>query len=220
MYCTVQLLISYLFNPLHLLLKKRSRIQLSSMISRSPTTRGNRMPFRQPVQFLVTRRYRSTKRFITDSVSKPIEDIPAMARLPTKLLLRSLFITSLMTSKVFLQPSLSVLKALAISKSVLLNPDRNPLLNRLLRWTVYSHFCAGTNSKEVMQSVNKVKEMGYQGVILGYSKEIILDPHDHPTTEGASKVYSPRCYEMIDEWKEGTLQTLRMIGPGDILAVK
>ena len=178
------------------------------------------MPFSQPVQFLVTRRCPSIKRFITDSVSKPIEDIPAMARLPTKQLLRSLFITSLMTSKAFLRPSLSVLKVLATSKSTLLNPDRNPLLNRLLRWTVYNHFCAGTNSKEVMQSVNKVKEMGYQGVILGYSKEIVLDPHDHRMAEGASKVYSSRCYEMVNEWKEGTLQTLRMIGPGDILAVK
>lgn len=178
------------------------------------------MAFRQLVQFQVTRRCRSTKRFLTDVVSRPVQDIPAMARLPTKLLLRSLFLTSLMTSKAFLRPSLSIMKALATSKSTLLNPDRNPLLNRLLRWTVYNHFCAGTNSKEVIQSVSKVKEMGYQGVILGYSKEIVLDPHDHPTTLGASKVYSPRCYEMINEWKEGTLQTLRMIGPGDFLAVK
>ena len=179
------------------------------------------MPLRWPT-WMIARQYRSTKRPIIDAVARSTEDTPAMARLPTKLLLRSLFLTSLLTSKAFLRPSLAILSALATSKSALLNADRNPLLNKLLRWTIYNHFCAGTNSQEVVQSVKKVKEMGYQGVILGYSKEIVLGPHDHTTTDGksGSEYYSSRCYETIKEWKAGTLQTLCMIGPGDFLAVK
>ncbi|KAJ5515912.1 hypothetical protein N7527_007472 [Penicillium freii] len=110
---------------------------------------------------------------------------------------------------------------LATSKSTLLNPDRNLLLNKFLRWTVYNHFCAGVNRKEVSKTVADIKMMGYQGVILGYSKEIVLDPEEMLSTDasGASK-YSEKCYQMIDEWKEGTLETLRMVGPGDFLAVK
>ncbi|KAJ5604146.1 hypothetical protein N7537_007102 [Penicillium hordei] len=110
---------------------------------------------------------------------------------------------------------------LATSKSALLNPDRNLPLNKFLRWTVYNHFCAGVNRKEVSKTVADIKKMGYQGVILGYSKEIVLDREEMLSTNasGASK-YSEKCYKMIDEWKEGTLETLRMVGPGDFLAVK
>ncbi|KAF7520413.1 hypothetical protein PCG10_009203 [Penicillium crustosum] len=110
---------------------------------------------------------------------------------------------------------------LATSKSALLNPDRNLPLNKFLRWTVYNHFCAGVNRKEVSKTVADIKKMGYQGVILGYSKEIVLDQEEMLSTNasGASE-YSEKCYQMIDEWKEGTLETLRMVGPGDFLAVK
>ncbi|KAF7563416.1 hypothetical protein G7046_g727 [Stylonectria norvegica] len=105
------------------------------------------------------------------------------------------------------------------SRSILLNPDRNPVLNRLLRWTIYDQFCAGTNHKQVTKSVAEAKQTGYHGIILGYSKEIVLDPQDAGThTDGA--MYSPKCYEMIDIWKNGTLETLSMIGEGDFLAVK
>ena len=144
-----------------------------------------------------------------------------MARLPTRLLLRSLILTSLMSSKLFLKPALAILNVVTNSKSALLNPDRNFVLNKVLRWTVYNHFCAGTNREEVSRTVAEIKKIGYQGVILGYSKEIVLDPNEklaHDDTGSAT--YSDKCYEMIEEWKKGTLETLRMVGPGDFLAVK
>ncbi|KAJ5686795.1 hypothetical protein N7536_009414 [Penicillium majusculum] len=152
---------------------------------------------------------------------KPPVEVSSMARIPTRLLLRSLLLTSLMTSKLFLRPALAVMGVLATSKSALLNPDRNLPLNKFLRWTVYNHFCAGVNRKEVSKTVADIKKMGYQGVILGYSKEIVLDQEEMLSTDasGASE-YSEKCYQMIDEWKEGTLETLRMVGPGDFLAVK
>ncbi|KAI2746026.1 hypothetical protein DTO013E5_21 [Penicillium roqueforti] len=152
---------------------------------------------------------------------KPPVEVSSMARIPTKLLLRSLLLTSLMTSKLFLQPALAVMGVLTTSKSPLLNPDQNLLLNKFLRWTVYNHFCAGVNRKEVSKTVADIKKMGYQGVILGYSKEIVLDHEEKLSTDEYGKSqYSDKCYQMIDEWKEGTLETLRMVGPGDFLAVK
>jgi hypothetical protein len=69
--------------------------------------------------------------------------------------------------------------------------------------------------------VAEIKKIGYQGVILGYSREIVLDPHERLAHDGTgSATYSDKCYEMIEEWKKGTLETLRMVGPGDFLAVK
>lgn len=144
-----------------------------------------------------------------------------MARLPTRFLLRSLILTSLMSSKLFLKPALALLNIVAKSKSPILNPDRNPILNKILRLTVYDHFCAGTNRTEVSKTVAEIKRIGYQGVILGYSKEIVLDPNETPVhDETGSTTYSDRCYEVVEEWKQGTLDTLSMIGAGDILGVK
>ncbi|KAE8144966.1 FAD-linked oxidoreductase-like protein [Aspergillus avenaceus] len=144
-----------------------------------------------------------------------------MARLPIKWLLRSLFLTSIMRSKIILRPALAILNILSSTKSPLLNADKNGILKRLVRLAVYDQFCAGANHAEVSKTIAQVKGMGYQGVILGYSKEIMLDPKDHPSRGHlGSKKYSDRCYEMVEEWKEGTLRTLRMLDQGDFLAVK
>jgi hypothetical protein len=126
-----------------------------------------------------------------------------------------------MTSKVFMRPALALISVLSTSKSALLNPDRNLPLNKLLRWTVYNHFCAGVNKKEVSQTVADIKRIGYQGVILGYSKEIVLGHNEMASVdESGTSSYSDKCYEMVEEWKQGTLETLQMVGPGDFLAVK
>lgn len=177
------------------------------------------------VKQLDFRRHRSNKQGFHDvaisAPSKPPLEVSAMSRLPTKLLLRSLVLTSLMSSRLFLKPALAILSIVTNSKSTLLNPDRNPVLNKLLRWTVYDHFCAGTNREEVSKTVAEIKKIGYQGIILGYSKEIVLDPNEKLAHDDAgSATYGNKCYEMIEEWKKGTLETLRMIGPGDFLAVK
>ncbi|KAH6974354.1 FAD-linked oxidoreductase-like protein [Ilyonectria sp. MPI-CAGE-AT-0026] len=143
----------------------------------------------------------------------------ALSRLPTKTLLRSLVLTSLMSKEWLLRPSLAILNVVAKSKSAILNADRNPFLNRILRWTIYNHFCAGSNNAQVARSLAEVKDIGYQGVILGWAKEVVLNPVDGGVHSDNAK-YGPACYQMIDEWKEGTLNTLRMLGPGDFLAVK
>ncbi|CAI7662380.1 unnamed protein product [Penicillium manginii] len=126
-----------------------------------------------------------------------------------------------MSSNLFLKPALAILNVVTNSKSAILNPDRNRMLNKLLRWTVYNHFCAGTNRQEVSKTVAEIKKIGYQGVILGYSKEIVVDPNEKLAHDESGSVnYSYKCYDIVEEWKQGTLETLRMVGAGDYLAVK
>ncbi|KAM0467694.1 hypothetical protein ACHAP7_011661 [Fusarium lateritium] len=143
----------------------------------------------------------------------------ALAKLPTITLLRSLILTSLMSRDWILRPSLAIIERIVKSKSILLSADRNPLLNRLLRWTIYNHFCAGSNAEQVARATALVKGMGYQGVILGYAKEFVLDPAEGEVHTDTSR-YSSGCYKMIEEWKNGTLQTLQNLQAGDFLAVK
>ncbi|KAF6829104.1 proline oxidase [Colletotrichum plurivorum] len=143
----------------------------------------------------------------------------ALARLPITILVRSLLLSQFVSSPLLMRPSLAVLGFLTRTKSPLLNPDRNPLLNRLLRWTVYDHFCAGENIPQVRRTVEGVKRMGYQGVILNYAREIVLDKKAASVGAHAGD-YAPECYQMIQEWKKGNLETLQMMAPGDFLAVK
>ncbi|KAH8734459.1 FAD-linked oxidoreductase-like protein [Ilyonectria robusta] len=120
-----------------------------------------------------------------------------------------------------LRPSLAIMELVVNSKSALLNADKNPALNRLLRWAVYNHFCAGTNSKESLDAVKNTKKLGYHGVILGYAREVVLDPVEalhHTPSEGAK--YGQKHYEVVDEWKMGNVETLDMLDAGDFLAVK
>ncbi|KAK2035432.1 proline dehydrogenase [Colletotrichum zoysiae] len=142
-----------------------------------------------------------------------------LSRLPTVSLVRSLVLTQFMSSPLLMKPALPLLHFIAKSKMALFNPDRNPVLKRLLRWTIYDHFCAGENLREVTKTVSNIKQMGYQGVILNYAKEIVLDAKE-AGAEGHAGDYAPPFYEMVDLWKKGNIETLHMLAPGDFLAVK
>ncbi|OHX00740.1 proline oxidase [Colletotrichum incanum] len=142
-----------------------------------------------------------------------------LSRLPTLTLVRSLVLTQFMSSPLLMKPALPLLHFIAKSKMALFNPDRNPILNRLLRWTIYDHFCAGENLQQVTKTVSDVKRMGYQGVILNYAKEIVLDTKEVNADAHAGDYAAP-FYEMVELWKKGNIETLRMLDPGDFLAVK
>ncbi len=108
---------------------------------------------------------------------------------------------------------------LANSKSVILNPDKNRFVRGLMRILFYNHFCAGTSDLEVRKTVSTIKEMGFKGVILGYAKEVIVDPT--ATREEAARSGVTKSAEgAIDQWREGNLRSLPMIASGDFLAVK
>lgn len=104
---------------------------------------------------------------------------------------------------------------MSFAKSWLANPDKNPLLHKLLRVLFYNHFAAGENDEQVGKTIREMKKMGFNGVILGYGKECNAEHHDG-SVEATDAVTSRE----IEQWREGTLRTLNMLDAGDFLAIK
>ncbi|KAJ6445328.1 proline oxidase [Purpureocillium lavendulum] len=119
-----------------------------------------------------------------------------------------------------LQPSLAALSFICRSKSAIFDPDRNLALNKILRLVIYDQFAAGTNAVEVARKSRELKKMGFQGIILGYAKEFVLEDPAGGDQAKQEQGYTAAEYEVIQKWKKGTLETLRMIGAGDFLAIK
>lgn len=124
-----------------------------------------------------------------------------------------------MLSEVFARPwianiGMRVLKRLTTTKNPLLDPDRNWVLNRILRTTLYDHFCGGWQRDQIQGCLNKVKSIGYAGVILQYAREIVA--HDRAESSSAVDISA----QQIKKWHEGNMQTLSMLGAGDYMAIK
>lgn len=107
---------------------------------------------------------------------------------------------------------------LAHSKSAFLNPDQNPFLRWVIKTTFYTQFCAGENAKEVKRTISGLKSWGYQGVILAYAKEIVLD--DKEKSQEVAAIVSDEFDKDVQDWQEGTLETVRLLGAGDFVALK
>lgn len=176
---------------------------------------------------LAGRHVLSQYRRIADVTFRPtIKPAPAqlsepspLSKMPMGVLLRSVALTTIMSNRFLLQPSLAFISLLTQTNSSFLNPDKNPVLGRALHWTIYNHFCAGNSIPEVSNTVKYIKKLGFHGIILGYSKDVVLDPNVRLPATGVED-YPAECYEMIDEWKRGNIETLNMIEAGDLLAVK
>ena len=124
-----------------------------------------------------------------------------------------------MLSEVFARPwiasiGMKVLKRLTTSRQPFLDPDRNWVLNRLLKTTIYDHFCGGWQRHQIQGCLNRVKSVGYAGVILQYAREIVA----HDLAESSTVV--DISAQQIQQWHEGNLQTLSMLGAGDYMAIK
>ena len=139
--------------------------------------------------------------------------------LPFSNLVRSYLITAVSSSPFLLHSSLGALKLLAHSRSPILNPDRNPLLHFLLKRTVYAQFCAGETAAEVDQTINRLKRMGYHGVMLGYAREASMGESDARTLTSKSSTEKLNAKEIAD-WARGTLATVSMAQPGDFVSLK
>lgn len=140
-----------------------------------------------------------------------------LARLPTSQILRTLFLGLFFTSPFLFKPGLSSFSKIANSTSSLLNPDKNRLLNAVLRPLVYDQFCAGANAKEIAKTSAIIKNLGFSGVVLCYGKEVQLGAGNEfygYTAKGAS------IEAEVQQWLEGNLQTLQMVGKGDWLGIK
>lgn len=104
---------------------------------------------------------------------------------------------------------------LATAKMWLLNPDKNPLLNKIVHFFFYDAFCCGENEKEVKKNLSTLKQMGYKGVVLAFAKEIMAEH-----TSEANATDTAAVNESIEEWKQGNLATLDMLDSDDVLAIK
>ena len=122
----------------------------------------------------------------------------------------------------------------AHSSSPILNPDRNPVLHFLLKKTFYAHFCAGETPSEVQATAQRLRTMGFKGVILAYGKEIVLnkaskakilskapnhDPHQTPSSTQSSEDQALAAQD-IEAWRKGTLATVDMTHANDFVALK
>lgn len=140
-----------------------------------------------------------------------------LKRLPTSQIMRSLILGTFFTTPILFQPGFSVLRSIANSRSKLLNPDLNPILRFIIKPFIYDQFCAGRDKIEVERTRDTIKSIGYSGVILCYGREIVVPSsnklnHSGETTISANKE--------IEQWKNGNLNTLDMVGKGDWLGIK
>ncbi|KAF2029066.1 pyrroline-5-carboxylate reductase [Setomelanomma holmii] len=148
--------------------------------------------------------------------------------MPTSMLLRSLFVATVSSNKILLFPVLRILSFFAKpNRGFVFNVDRNPVLNVLLKRTLYDQFCAGETEQETKECVDRLKALGFKGVILTFGKETVVDNktqqshHMSSTTEKGDEVEDAVTQDIeIEAWRVGTLQTMHLISGGDILAIK
>jgi hypothetical protein len=166
----------------------------------------------------------------TNNEMKPLGPLLSrypLSGMPTGMLLRSLFIASISSTRLLLIPSLHLIAFFdKPGRSFLFNVDRNPILHAILKKTIYNQFCAGETLKETSACVRSLKDLGFRGVILTYAKELVEDRDSLASrSEGRPEVLedgkaTPERDATIEEWRTGTSKTIDMIEKGDILAIK
>ncbi|KAK2052197.1 proline dehydrogenase [Colletotrichum caudatum] len=153
---------------------------------------------------------------------KPVQG-PPLSGMPTSTLLRSLLITTISSNRPLLLPALKTLSFLAKpGRTLLFDVDRNPVLHAVLRKTFYDQFCTGETAAETRACVQRLKALGFRGVILTYAKETVFDHLTQSAVEhGKVSGASVGGFDAdIEDWKRGTLETAAQIEGGDYLAIK
>ncbi|KAJ5632648.1 hypothetical protein N7490_008987 [Penicillium lividum] len=177
-------------------------------------------------------RFSSTLQVPANSRAHVAAPLPPLSALPTKVLLRSLLVSTISSKPLFLGPSLWLISIISKqNRGYLLNVDRNPILHWILKKTFYEQFCAGESDAETRATIRELKNMGFRGVIMTYAKETVFD-HRTNTQIGlgiaaleAEKNIEPlnprvaHCTN-IEAWRKGTLETADQLDDGDYLAVK
>lgn len=173
-----------------------------------------------------TGRTKSTLASATSENPASATSLPPHSLLPTKMLLRSLLVSTVSSHRWLLTPALKFLSLIVHPTASPLDVDKSPILRQCLKATFYNHFCAGENGPEVRSTIRNIKDMGFKGVILTYAREIVVDG-SKDTSEGtlnAPKTQSPSTELSsnpdIEAWKQGVLETVEMLGKDDILALK
>ncbi|KAK5630631.1 hypothetical protein RRF57_006346 [Xylaria bambusicola] len=149
-----------------------------------------------------------------------------LAILPISILLRSLFISNVISKPYLLNPSLSILSFLSQPVKIsLLSIDSNPFLRWLVKRLLYNQFCTGENAADVKKTMNQMHKFGFLGVILRYAKETTSDHKTKKSEVPGSPLQQThtaekgKCVE-IESWRAGTLRTVYMTSNGDKVALK
>ncbi|CAG8232067.1 unnamed protein product [Penicillium salamii] len=178
---------------------------------------------RQQAQW--TRRYKATSATVA-SKSSSKSSLPPHCLHPTKMLLRSLLITTISSHRWLLTPPLKFLSLIVHPRMSLLDVNKNTILHRVMKTTFFNHFCAGENGTEVRATIGNIKDMGFKGVILTYAREVVVDA-SKASAETAATDREPEVSTIgssnnadIEAWRQGVLETAGMVGKGDILALK
>lgn len=137
-----------------------------------------------------------------------------LAKLPLSSVLRSLLVLSVSSSTLLLKPCIYTLSLLAHPRNAFCDVAKNPLLNTLIKHTIYKQFNAGENKLEVQESINKIKALGCRGVLLGYAREVLIGENDDASYDAKAALAD------IQFWIDGTMQTVDMAQPGDFVALK
>ena len=137
-------------------------------------------------------------------------------------LIRSYAITSVSSIPFLLRPSLAALAFLAHTKSPIFSPNYNPVLHFLLKRTFYAQFCAGETPEEVRRTIDDLKETGYNGVILGHAKEVVLTKEDAAGLDSSADQGHQAQINARDigQWKQNTIDTIDLAQEGDFVALK
>jgi hypothetical protein len=138
-------------------------------------------------------------------------------------LIRSVILGQIIQTSWLFKSGLYLLEKIANSKSAMLNADKNPLIRAVVYPLIYRQFCAGRNRAEVHQTIDDIKQMGYSGVILCYSKEVMAGK-DSKGIKNAAKGTREEDEEAtrsgVQQWREGNLTTLDAVSEGDYIGVK
>lgn len=153
------------------------------------------------------------------------ETSPApLSALPTGVLFRSLFVNSISSRPHLLSRAISFMDFLTQpNRSFLFDINRNKLLAWVVRRVAYRHFCAGESGSEVRQTLKRFKTMGFRGTIVTYARETVFDYHKKGVQGVEMASFSGKPTDPcpnIQNWRNGVLETIDMLGQGDQLAVK
>ncbi|UZP35075.1 hypothetical protein NXS19_002891 [Fusarium pseudograminearum] len=135
-----------------------------------------------------------------ESPAKEATNYP-LSILPLGMVIRSFLITSIYSSSVLQDLSLRILWIIAHSDNAFLHPDKNPILNFLLRKSFYAQFCAGETPTQVQQAVLQDDTKGAS--ILG------------PGVETSHDITAD-----IIPWANSIIETINMADPGNYVALK
>lgn len=151
----------------------------------------------------------------TNSNAQAYRQSYPLSIVPTRDLLRSLLISTISSNSFLLTAALNTLSFLCKPfGGPLLDVDRNPVLRKILKTTFYDQFCAGENPTETKLCAQRLKDLGFEAIILTYGKESLHDDGANTAKQGVG--LDPE----IANWKMGIMETINSIGSGDYIAFK